>query len=902
MHNRISALEDEAAGGEEQKSADKSSLKAMQEIVDALTEQKLQLTVQMQELQDKSSRNKVDEARLLELSIENESMKRQLKRTNDENDDLIATVGNLEGKLLAVNSIGEEQQQHFLKLEESTNKLLAIEGKYEAAQETISGLEKDKAHMQAKTRAYKEKIIEIVAKFKKLRASHKATLEVVRDYSMCIPNWQEELRKVGELLGKRQQQQQQTQAKETTPEDDQRVTELTSSVEDLKRQLESNRKIMSQVEAEKLSVIDEKDRFERQFKDLENKVLARKQENSDLLQEMKELNEIMKDRGETISKQQSELSMSKQSCEELRGDLQRIQSILTERDQTICALIEESKTKAGADDVASTSTVSKMDESAEFSEEKYLKLKAMAVKLKKRLEEETKRVKELEAGAEVAGEVTKLEKCLAEARQEAEKNKGFAKKYNMLALEMESYENSMDAQTEKLAQKQRIIKELEQTIEEQQVTISSIKEQVRLVEERSTSEVSHSQGLHDRTEKLSIRVRELEQLRVESQGQIQRAENEIAALTARLEETSAALDNLKKEQNCQQEVVNLEKDKIQSTCSELEVQLRAISKNLTEKTEECDRVSKEYSNYKMRAQSILQQSQSQVNCREKELEDELETVRRLMKSTEQSLTAAQDRSKELEKAHLSLVDEKERSASRFAETLVTLEALRLANQQLQLENKQQLEEQQGSVKSHRLNVDTLTNVFKCQIDELERKLQDKEKLINDLSTSNRLQDAKLETFAKRSSTDEEKMVEMRMNLERQHNVQDDNAFPYQQQQQQRALRKVSSSTGGLMPLEDLLNSNLDDEVDYGAGVVAHTMNPEDEQKIQAKENQIRHLSTLLAEAEQDVAKLNQQNDLLKEEIRRQERSEERDAHINNSEYLKNVIFKVSEINCVAYFN
>lgn len=52
------------------------------------------------------------------------------------------------------------------------------------------------------------------------------------------------------------------------------------------------------------------------------------------------------------------------------------------------------------------------------------------------------------------------------------------------------------------------------------------------------------------------------------------------------------------------------------------------------------------------------------------------------------------------------------------------------------------------------------------------------------------------------------------------------------------------------------------------------------------------MTTLLAEAEQDNARLIQLNDVLKEEVRRQERSAEREQHLHNLEYMKNVIFKV----------
>lgn len=55
---------------------------------------------------------------------------------------------------------------------------------------------------------------------------------------------------------------------------------------------------------------------------------------------------------------------------------------------------------------------------------------------------------------------------------------------------------------------------------------------------------------------------------------------------------------------------------------------------------------------------------------------------------------------------------------------------------------------------------------------------------------------------------------------------------------------------------------------------------------------VKHLTSLLAEAEQDLAKLTQLNDILKEELRRQERSAAREQHLHNLEYLKNVIFKV----------
>lgn len=150
----------------------------------------------------------------------------------------------------------------------------------------------------------------------------------------------------------------------------------------------------------------------------------------------------------------------------------------------------------------------------------------------------------------------------------------------------------------------------------------------------------------------------------------------------------------------------------------------------------------------------------------------------------------------------------------------------------------------------------------------------------------------------------------------------------QSQQQQRRISTVSTGGGrhprDLIPLDELLNGNAFD---------AATATGEEEEELAASgadmeatrqrlnmqqsrfvfkmqfnsitikscmlcipyyvRHSVKHLTTLLAESEQDTARLTQLNDALKEELRRQERSAEREQHLHNLEYLKNVMFKVS---------
>ena len=62
--------------------------------------------------------------------------------------------------------------------------------------------------------------------------------------------------------------------------------------------------------------------------------------------------------------------------------------------------------------------------------------------------------------------------------------------------------------------------------------------------------------------------------------------------------------------------------------------------------------------------------------------------------------------------------------------------------------------------------------------------------------------------------------------------------------------------------------------------------------LKKHEMQSAYLTNLLSETEQDLKKYMQMNKVLKDEIRKQERILERDKHVENLEYLKNVVFKV----------
>lgn len=95
------------------------------------------------------------------------------------------------------------------------------------------------------------------------------------------------------------------------------------------------------------------------------------------------------------------------------------------------------------------------------------------------------------------------------------------------------------------------------------------------------------------------------------------------------------------------------------------------------------------------------------------------------------------------------------------------------------------------------------------------------------------------------------------------------------------MESLTSPTVHPVPLERLLNNDSDQELSYV------------KKQLLENESKVAHLADLLADTEQDLAKHVQMNKLLKEEIRRQQRSVERERHAENLEYMKNVVFKVS---------
>jgi GRIP and coiled-coil domain-containing protein 2 len=203
---------------EAQKMADKDCLKAMQEIVDSLTQHKLEATTQLQEakqtntkLLDTINDMQLNQSDTEELAIENEALKRQVKRLTDENEELFADLQSSTEQKATDNSSGvvdDDLNQQIAELQRQIatleNDRKAANEKYEAEncalREKSANFDKQFKELLAKSDAstkklnlYKTKLIEISNKLKALKTTKKVLLEVVKDYAQTIPKWQKEI-------------------------------------------------------------------------------------------------------------------------------------------------------------------------------------------------------------------------------------------------------------------------------------------------------------------------------------------------------------------------------------------------------------------------------------------------------------------------------------------------------------------------------------------------------------------------------------------------------------------------------------------------------------------------------------------------------------------------------------
>lgn len=799
------------------------------------------------------------------------------------------------------------------------------------------------------------------------------------------------------------------------------ITERDSELTALQKTLEDSSGALQSLQVQRQELAQEGNTTREELGSLQSKFELVKLENSELLSELKEINEILKERGGVISLQLSkisELEAQKNTLQQKITELEQrngeLERTVTERDLELNGLRDRSIDAQS--DVMSTSTISRAEESARMRdvddsfEEKYVKLRALAVKLKKKVAEQTivlqryekeglgknlqslqaendklldqlegerKNVEQLKQEIETLNQLrtevegskkdkTSLENSIREYREqvqslkrekeafnmakkeidaenqklkaalkakekqladeleaqkelkaEVERSRLAAKKANVLNLEMEAYEKSLAELNKKLEAKKDQVIEMEGTLEVQDGTIKSLKSQITLLDQSLASERSHSQELKKNVDVQQEKLRQSEHQRGETNVELAQLKMDYEKIKMEVESNRVELSEAMSEKEKISSSLETEKSRLVKQVYSLESTVDELKAQLKDREQEVEDVKAEFASYKIRAQSVLRQNQNKDSGKEVELQEEVQNLQKALEISQSKLQNVSQQMVELTKSCEELRFDKTRLQSRSKELHDLLEESRLQHESLLEESRRANLDHQEALKSQRLQNETLVNCYKKQLDELQEKhSQELSALQSRLGqTSREVPDNNNHMSSHQASriSDEQKINLLLMEREEGEGSESTSS---QNTAVATSRRKISSSsqprgstanrsTRDLIPLDELLNSSFDDTAstfgDAADDSSVRAISPgvelqQTKEKLGKQESRVRHLTALLAEAEQDLAKLSQLNELLKEEVRRQERSIEREKHVHNSEYLKNVIFKFLTLN------
>ncbi|XP_074025532.1 uncharacterized protein [Leptinotarsa decemlineata] len=431
------------------------------------------------------------------------------------------------------------------------------------------------------------------------------------------------------------------------------------------------------------------------------------------------------------------------------------------------------------------------------------------------------------------------------------------KKNSVLSLEMQDYERSVKETAKKLEKQLEEISNLKGQVESQKTTITALREQNKLLEERLADEEQNITTISTEITAYKKKISALEDEVSQKLDKIQNLTQLLETNRSETEELSTELSKVIAEHQKTNNTLKIERDHLRSQILGLQQSLREAQDGLKLKTDELALIQNEYDGYKVRAQSVLRQNQSRDIGLEEKMSEEVASLTAENSSLKSHLEQNRQEIEKLEQDNKNLVAESEINAKRLKEVEGDLDELKSQYAALSAKHEKTLSENAETVRSLKVHADTLSQCYRQQISEQEVR-------------HNR------------------EIIELQSRLEKAPSpTESPPVLPTMTREEGEGSESIESNlapTVHPIPLERLLGSDSEHEIDRMR------------KKLGEEESKVVHLTALLSDTEQDLVKHVQMNKLLKEEIRRQQRSEEREKHAENLEYLKNVVFKFVTLN------
>ncbi|XP_066232966.1 GRIP and coiled-coil domain-containing protein 2 isoform X3 [Saccopteryx leptura] len=648
-----------------------------------------------------------------------------------------------------------------------------------------------------------------------------------------------------------------------------------------KKELDSSRREAQTLREELKSVQSEKDHLSASMRDL----LQGAESYKSLLLEYDKQSEqldIEKGRAKTfehhIEDLTRELKNSTFQCEKLNSDNDdlwaRVETLQSNAKLLEVQILEVQKAKAMADK----------------------ELEAEKLKKEQKIKEHASSVSELE---ELRVQLQKEKKQLQKTMQELELVKKDAQQTTLMNMEIADYERLMKELNQKLTNKNSKIEDLEQEKKIQKQKQETLKEEI-------TSLQTSLQQYEEKNTKIKQLLMETKKELADSKQSetdhlmLQASlKSELEASQQLVEVYKIQLAEMTAEKHSVHERLKTSADQHQRTLSACQQRVAALQEECRAARVEQAAITSEFENYKVRVHNVLKQqkNKSVTQTETKEAKQEREHLEMLvdqlkikLQDTQKNLQFSVSELQTLQSEHDTLL---ERHNRMLQETVSKEAELREKLCSIQSENMMMKSEHAQTVSHLSSQNEVLCNSFRDQVRHLqEEHRKTVESLQQQLSkVEAQLFHPKSEPTTKGPTPSHQFVKNLRERRNTDLPLLDMHGVTREEGEGMETsdAESVSSAGAHRQSLEQLLNSpeaKLEPSLWHAEFTKEELM-----QKLSSTTKSADHLNGLLRETEATNAILIEQIKLLKSEIRRLERNQEREKSVANLEYLKNVLLQ-----------
>ncbi|KAK1167847.1 GRIP and coiled-coil domain-containing protein 2-like [Acipenser oxyrinchus oxyrinchus] len=647
-----------------------------------------------------------------------------------------------------------------------------------------------------------------------------------------------------------------------------------------KKELDTTRKEVQALKEELELVKTERERLSDSVKD----VIQAAESYKNLLAEYDKQTEqldLEKERGDNCDRQIGELTKHLQAAV-----LQKDQLISEKEDQLTCLETLQMNVKQLEAQIVELQK-GKSAVEKELEGEKLLK--------EHKIKDHSMSLKEIE---DLQRHLQKQNQQLQQAVQELELLRKDAQQSSLMDMEMADYE--------------RLVKELNQNISDKESRIEEYEGEIKIQKQRQETlqeEISSMKSCLDQTEDKNTKIKQLLVKTKKELADTKKSEaNQLAiqsSLKGELEASQQQLEDYK----IQCADLTAERHKLQEQLRSMSHQLQraksAFQQKIAKLQEECtaakaEQVStaSEFESYKVRVHNVLKQqknksaSQNEKDAATQErecMERMMDQLKAKLQETQHSLQANVNELQALQSEHDTLL---ERHNKMLQETVAKEAELGDKLRSIQSENMVLKSEHAQTLSQLTDQNEALRNSFREQVRHLQ---EDHRKTVETLQQQVSKVEAQLFQLQKEASTTSPVPVQQTRKILQERKNADLLLFDLQSMAREEGegmetteTESVSSS-GTHIPSLELLNSpepKMEPLVWQ-----AEPTKEELAQKLNTATKSIEHINGLLHDTEATNAILMEQIMLLKSEVRRLERNQEREKSVANLEYLKNVLLQ-----------